>query len=101
MKISEAFKEQINYYRPLTQEVMDKVEFPVMWSGKRMGVGDKVLYAFVYERGGNDLKLITFLERELEEVEKVFNYIEITENYMPILSFKTDTKPRKPCFQTE
>ena len=52
----EYFKFQCDYYPTLTQDVIDRVEFKTVWSGKRMGVGDKVVYAFVYQPNTDDLK---------------------------------------------
>ena len=90
------FKFQCDYYPALTQEVIDRVEFKTVWSGKRMGVGDKVVYAFVYVLNTDDLKAITFLERELDEIASRFRFIrfENENDRMPILAFREDTKRR-------
>jgi hypothetical protein len=36
------FKFQCDYYPSLTQDVIDRVEFKTVWSGKRMNVGDNM-----------------------------------------------------------
>lgn len=92
----ECFKEQIDYYSCLTDDILDKIEFRLVWSGKRMVAGDKVLYAYVYEKGTDNLKMITFLERELHEMDRIFEFIDFhNDTFVPILVFRDDTKIRK------
>jgi len=88
------FEFQCGYYPTLTQEVLDRAEFKTVWSGKRMGVGDKVVIAFVYQLNTDDLKAITFLERELDEIGARFKFIRFENENLPILAFKEDTKKR-------
>ena len=88
------FKAQIDYYPKLTQDVLDRAEFKTVWSGKRMQPGDRVVYAYVYVLNTDELKAITFLERELDEVSCKFKFIELDDDIMPILAFKEDTKNR-------
>lgn len=90
----EYFIDQINYYPKLTQEVLDRAEFKTVWSGKRMQVGDRVLYALVYPVNSDELKAITFLERELDELANRFRFIEYENDQMPVFVFKEDTKNR-------
>lgn len=89
------FQKQINYLPEITQDVLDRVEYKTVWSGKRIQVGDKVLYAYVYIPNTDDLKLLPILERELMDINNNFNFVSFDENEMlPILSFKSDTKKR-------
>lgn len=66
------FKDQIRAYKSITPDVLDRIEYKTVWSGKRIQVGDKVLYAFVYPMNSEDYKLATFLERELDDVAQQF-----------------------------
>jgi hypothetical protein len=91
--IQDYFRSQIDYYPALTSEVLNKAEYKTVWSGKQMTVGDKVLFAFVYVKNTNDLKAITFLERELDEIATLFNFIRLDKD-IPILSFKDDKTKR-------
>lgn len=88
------FKIQIETYPRLTDEVLDRVDFKTVWSGKRMVSGDRVLYALVYVPNTDDLKAITFLERELDEISSRFNFVSFENEGLPILSFTEDTKKR-------
>lgn len=89
------FKAQLDYYPTLTQDVLDRAEFKTVWSGKRMQAGDKIVYAYVYLLNTDDLKAITFLERELDEIGTKFKFIRLEDEIMPILAFKEDTKKRE------
>lgn len=86
------FENQISYLPYLTQDVLDRAEFKTVWSGKRMEVGDKILYAFVYVKNTDDLKFITFLEREINELEKHFRFIELKDDMIPVFRFSDDSK---------
>lgn len=88
------FKEQLDYYPTITEDVLDRIEFKSVWSGKRISVGDKVVYALVFSPNTDDLKAITFLERELNEISNTFKFIQMEEGYVPILAFKNDIKKR-------
>jgi hypothetical protein len=92
--IADYFKIQIDFYPPIIEEILEKAEFKSVWSGKRIQVGDKLLHAYVYQPGTDDLKAITFLERELHELDNRFNYIRLERDVVPVLSFKEDTKTR-------
>jgi hypothetical protein len=89
------FKGQIDYYPELTEEVLERVEFKTVWSGKRMQPGDKVVYAYVYLLNSDDLKAISFLERELDEISSKFRFVKLEDDIMPILVFRGDTKKRE------
>jgi hypothetical protein len=88
------FKEQLDFYPQITEDVLDRAEFKTVWSGKRLQVGDKVVYALVYEINTDDLKAISFVERELDEIGNHFNFIRFENETIPVLSFKNDTKYR-------
>ena len=88
------FKEQLDFYPQITEDVLDRAEFKTVWSGKRLQVGDKVVYALVYEINTDDLKAISFVERELDEIGNHFNFIRYENETIPVLSFKNDTKYR-------
>ena len=87
----EEFKEQIKAYKSITPEVLDKVEYKTVWSGKRIQVGDKVLYAFIYPIDSQEYKLATFLERELNEVKLRFTFIQYLNGIIPVFKFKEDS----------
>jgi hypothetical protein len=88
------FKEQLDFYPQITEDVLDRAEFKTVWSGKRLQVGDRVVYALVYEINTDDLKAISFVERELDEIGNHFNFIRYEIETIPVLSFKNDTKYR-------
>jgi hypothetical protein len=88
------FKEQLDFYPQITEDVLERAEFKTVWSGKRLQVGDKVVYALVYEINTDDLKAISFVERELDEIGNHFNFIRYEIETIPVLSFKNDTKYR-------
>ena len=88
------FKEQLDFYPQITEDVLDRAEFKTVWSGKRLQVGDRVVYALVYEINTDDLKAISFVERELDEIGNHFNFIRYENETIPVLSFKNDTKYR-------
>ncbi len=90
----EYFKKQVDYYPKLTQEVLDKVEFKTVWSGNRIMPGDIVVYAYVYLLNSDELKAITFLERELDNLHSTFKFIKMENDFIPIIAFKNDIKKR-------
>ena len=79
------FKNQIRAYKAITPEILNQIQYQTVWSGKRIQVGDKVLYAFVYPLNSEDPKLATFLERELHEVNDMFTYIQTIKGIIPVL----------------
>jgi len=93
--VMEEFKEQIKAYKTITPDVLDRVEYKTVWSGKRIEVGDKVLYAFVYPPGSDEYKLATFLQRELNEVSLKFSFIQMFNGIIPVLKFKDDDTVRE------
>lgn len=90
-----AFKDQIKAYKAITPEIYNQIEYKTVWSGNRIQVGDKVLYAFVYPLNSEDYKLATFLERELDEINKTFIYIQTIKGIIPVLKYKNDTLDRE------
>jgi hypothetical protein len=88
------FKDQIRAYKSITPDVLDRIEYKTVWSGKRIQVGDKVLYAFVYPLNSEDYKLTTFLERELNEVTNQFAFIQKIKGIIPVLKYKNDNLER-------
>lgn len=90
--IADYFQNQINIVPELTEYVLERAEFKTVWSGKRMQPGDRVLYAFVYQKGTDKQKYITFLERELGELDNTFKFIRLDNEILPILAFKDDPK---------
>jgi hypothetical protein len=92
--IAEQFQEQIQIIPELTDYVLERAEYKTVWSGKRMRSGDRVLYAYVYQKGTDNLKYINFLERELHELDSTFNFIRLEDEIMPVLAFKDDPKNR-------
>lgn len=92
--IAEQFQNQIQMAPELTEYVLERAEYKTVWSGKRMQPGDRVLYAYVYQKGTDNLKYINFLERELNELDSMFNFVRLEEDVMPVLAFKDDPKSR-------
>lgn len=93
--IAEYFKNQLLIVQPLIPEIIARAEFKTVWSGKRVQSGDILLQAYVYQTNTDDLKLITFVDRELSELDSRFNFVRMDErDIMPILAFKEDTKNR-------
>jgi hypothetical protein len=91
----EHFEKQIDFYPNITEDVLNRVEFKTVWSGKRIAIGDKILYAFVYLLNTDDLKFINFLERELNEVALKFKFVRFDETQtIPILAYREDIKKR-------
>ena len=88
------FKDQIKAYKSITPDILNQIEYKTVWSGKRIQVGDKVLYAFVYPLNSEDYKLATFLERELDEVNQLFTYIQTIKGIIPVLKYKGDNLER-------
>ena len=95
------FREQISVYKEITPDVLDKITYKTVWSGKRINVGDKVLYAFVYPLNSDEFKLATFLERELPELNDKFVFLQHINGYIPVLKFKGDTLTRKPIIEED
>jgi hypothetical protein len=90
----EEFKDQIKAYKAITPDVLDRIEYKTVWSGKRIQVGDKVLYAFVYPVGSEDYKLTTFLERELNEVAHQFTFVQKIKGIIPVIKYKNDNSDK-------
>lgn len=92
--IKEHFQGQIDFYPQLTDDILAKADFKTVWSGKRLVAGDRLLHAYVYQVGTDNLKAITFVERELNELDARFNFLRMENEIVPVLSFKEDTKSR-------
>jgi hypothetical protein len=95
------FKDQIKAYKAITQDILNQIEYKTVWSGKRIEVGDKVLYAFVYPLNSEDYKLATFLERELDEVNQIFTYLQTIKGIIPVLKYKNDNLVRDLIIEEE
>ena len=95
------FREQIKVYKEITPDVLDKITYKTVWSGKRIDVGDKVLYAFVYPLNSDEYKLATFLERELSELNQKFVFLQYIKGFIPVLKFRGDTLDRKPILEDD
>jgi hypothetical protein len=95
------FKDQIKAYKSITSDILNQIEYKTVWSGKRIEVGDKVLYAFVYPLNSEDYKLATFLERELGEVNQMFTYLQTIKGIIPVLKYKNDNLVRDLIIEEE
>lgn len=95
------FKDQIRAYKAITPDVLNQIEYKTVWSGKRIEVGDKVLYAFVYPLNSEDYKLATFLERELDEVNQMFTFVQTIKGIIPVLKYKNDNLVRDLIIEEE
>lgn len=89
------FKEQIEQFSPITEDILPQIEHRRVWSGKIMGVGDKVLFAFVFPLNEDDIKMIAVLERELDELNPKFQFVGFEKETIPVLKFSHDPKLRK------
>lgn len=92
--MKEHFINQIQIYPTVVPQILDKIEFKTVWSGKRITVGDRILYAYVYPLNSNDIKAVTFLERELDELSNKFRFIKYYDDGTPIFVFKDDKLDR-------
>jgi hypothetical protein len=95
------FKDQIKAYKSITPDVLDRIEYKTVWSGKRIQVGDKVLYAFVYPMDSEDYKLATFLERELNDVAQQFVFVQKIKGIIPVLKYRGDNLERPTIIEEE
>lgn len=95
------FKDQIRAYKAITPDILNQIEYKTVWSGKRIDIGDKVLYAFVYPLNSEDYKLATFLERELGEVNQMFTYLQTIKGIIPVLKYKNDNLVRDLIIEEE
>jgi hypothetical protein len=95
------FKDQIKAYKSITSDILNQIEYKTVWSGKRIDIGDKVLYAFVYPLNSEDYKLATFLERELGEVNQMFTYLQTIKGIIPVLKYKNDNLVRDLIIEEE
>ena len=59
-----------------------------------IGFASIVLYALVYALNTDDLKMITFVERELHEMDSRFIFIGFHNKTIPVIKFKEDRKIR-------
>jgi hypothetical protein len=59
-----------------------------------INVGDKVLYAFVFDPSDDGLKLISVLDRELDTIANTFEFVAFKNKIIPVLKFKNDPKQR-------
>lgn len=78
------FADQISANRAITPDIENKITYKRVWSGKLIQVGDKVLYAYVQDDAGN-LRIFQLLERELGEIDKAFDFIEMKDETVPVL----------------
>jgi hypothetical protein len=78
------FVDQINSYKTVTTDVESKITYKRVWSGKLITVGDKVLYGYVQDNNGN-LKLFSLLERELDELNTLFDFVGMEDETVPVL----------------
>lgn len=87
--LKEAFAEAMENYRPIPEWALEHAVYPYVWSGKKIEPGDKVLYAFVDLEDGDDPVLMALLEREIDELENIFEFTnEYHSDYVPILKKK-------------
>lgn len=78
------FKDQITNNRVITPEAEVKITYRRVWSGKLICVGEKVLYAYALDSSGNPL-LFSLLESELDELDPLFEYVEMQDETIPVL----------------
>jgi hypothetical protein len=78
------FADQISANRIVTPDAERKVTYKRVWSGKLITAGDKVLYAYAQDASGN-LLLFSLLERELEELDPLFDFVGMENETVPVL----------------
>lgn len=88
------FKQQLDQYKKITSDIYDQITYKRVWSGKMMEVGDTVLHALVYPKGEDDPQMIVCLDRELEELNTVFDFVHYEKEMIPVLKFRDDPKVR-------
>jgi hypothetical protein len=91
----ECFNQQIRAYKAVTADIYDQIMYKRVWSGDMIQVGDKVLYAFVFDPTDDALKLISVLDRELGLIQNTFDFVAFKNKIIPVLKFKTDAKNRQ------
>ena len=91
----ECFNNQIKTSRRITDDIYDQITYKRVWSGEMIQVGDKVLYAFVFDPKDDELKIFSVVERELPNIEKIFSFVAYKNNTIPVLKYRTDGKKRE------
>ena len=93
----ECFNKQIAVYRPITEDIYDKIIYKRVWSGELMLVGDTVLYAYVFDPKDDriQIKLMSLLDRELDAIGSQFEFVGYKNKIIPVLKYKNDNKKRE------
>lgn len=91
----EYFEQQLLINNQITDEVLSQVTFKRVWSGEMIQVGDRVVYAFVFDPKDDQLKLASFVDRELGNIYNTFDLVGYKNVTIPVLKFKSDAKKRE------
>lgn len=89
------FNQQLIAYMPITEDIFDKIIYKRVWSGELMAIGDKVLYAFVFDPKDDQLKLMSLLDREIPNMVNLFDFVGYKNKIIPVLKYKNDAKQRE------
>lgn len=91
----EYFEQQLLMSNQITDEAFNQVTFKRVWSGEMIQVGDRVVYAFVFDPKDDQLKLASFVDRELGNIYNTFDFVGFKNITIPVLKFKNDAKKRE------
>lgn len=64
-----------------------KITYKRVWSGKLITTGEKVLYAYCIV-DDQDPRLFSLLESEVDELDKMFTFISMENETIPILKIR-------------
>lgn len=77
MEFKEDITTQLNEQEPLTEEVIGKLSNPEFSSGRKVAVGDKVIFAWITTETENNGELnLTLLKVHPDELDVMYEYDE-------------------------
>lgn len=88
------FEYQISYTKTISDFELEQIQYRRVYSGTMIENGDKVLYAFINikpnekDENLNNIKMISLLEREIENLSKQFKFYDWYNDAIPILTKK-------------
>lgn len=91
----DCFNKQIAVYKPITPDIYDHITYKRSWSGELMRVGDTVVYAYVFDPKDDQLKIMQIIDRELNNISNLFDFVGYKNNIIPVLKYKSDAKKRE------
>ena len=91
----DCFEQQLSVTNYITEDVYNQITFRRVWSGEMIQIGDKVVYGFVFDPKDDQLKLASFIDRELGNISNIFDVVGFKNVTIPVLKFKNDAKKRE------